>query len=134
MGLLINFTIVFTTKDSGQRENYGDQGGVRDTEEGKPRYDLCIPLNDPNPMLTRWAYLMARGAKKYGDRNWEKFNDMRAYIRAKSSAFRHFMQWFMGLKDEDHAAAVYFNIQVAEHLEPIVYEKKQTQEAVEATD
>src|SRR5690606_21266015 len=36
--------------------------------------------------------------------------------RAKSSAFRHFMQWFNGETDEDHAAAIFFNVQAVEYI------------------
>jgi hypothetical protein len=40
---------------------------VRDTETDKPRFDLLLPERLPHEeqMLTRWAYLMARGADKY---------------------------------------------------------------------
>jgi len=51
--------MTFETKDSGKRINY-DSGMVRDTTDGKARYDL-IPL----PMLKRLAELYARGAEKY---------------------------------------------------------------------
>lgn len=35
--------------------------------------------------------------------------------RFKASAFRHFMQWINGQDDEDHAVAVFFNIQAYEY-------------------
>src|SRR5580704_7284591 len=105
----------FVTKDSGARAEY-ESGMVRDTEEGKARFDLVTPHQLPyaDQMLTRWAALMARGAQKYGDRNWEKGSGVEEWERARSSAFRHFMQWMAGELDEDHAAAVFFNIQSAE--------------------
>src|SRR5690606_9127477 len=53
----------------------------------------------------------------YNDRNWEKANSAEEVTRMKSSAFRHFMQWFCGETDEDHAAAVIFNILAAETTE-----------------
>lgn len=107
----------FTTKDSGKRDEY-ESGMVRDTEEGKARFDLVIPDGQPykEQLLTRWAELMGRGAGKYGDRNWEKGTGEKELRRARSSAFRHFMQWFAGETDEDHAAAVLFNIQQVEYL------------------
>jgi len=100
----------FETKDSGKREQY-TSGMVRDTTEGKARFDLIYM-----PMLVRWAELMARGAVKYGERNWEKACSLVEYLRFKGSAFRHFIQWFMGDMDEDHAAAVFFNISAAEYV------------------
>jgi len=105
----------FVTKDSGKREEY-KSGMRRDTQEGKARYDLVIPLNTKNHMLKRWAGLMERGMAKYGYRNWEKAESEEEMIRFKASAFRHFVQWFEGEEDEDHAAAVYFNIQAFEFL------------------
>jgi len=53
----------FVVKDSGVRQEY-TTGMKRDTQEGKPRYDLIIPDNG-NTMLTRWAIHMAKGAVKY---------------------------------------------------------------------
>lgn len=111
----------YTTKDSGKRAEFAG-GGVRDTQEGKPRFDLLLPETVPyrSQMLTRFAELMGRGAEKYEDRNWEFFSDDRALARARSSAFRHFMQWFNGETDEDHAAAVFFNITAAEYIEGVL--------------
>lgn len=101
----------YTTKDSGQREEY-DSGMVRDTNDGKARFDLIVPEGVPykEQMLTRFAELMARGAQKYGDRNWEKAAGETELNRFKESAFRHFMQWMTGETDEDHASAVLFNV------------------------
>jgi len=105
----------YQTKDSGKREKF-DSGMVRDTQEGKARFDLLIPEGVPykDQMLTRFAELMTRGAGKYGERNWEKANGEVELARAKSSALRHMMQYIMGETDEDHAAAVLFNILEAE--------------------
>jgi hypothetical protein len=105
----------FETKDSGVREDY-ESGMRRDTQDGKPRYDLVIPLSMKTNMLRRWAELMARGMDKYGYRNWELANSQEELIRFKASAFRHFIQWFQNEEDEDHAAAVLFNIQAAEYV------------------
>ncbi|AIG78420.1 Hypothetical protein AJAP_27880 [Amycolatopsis japonica] len=107
----------FTTKDSGERSEF-EGGGQRDSETGKPRFDLLLPVRVPyeDQLLTRVAALMGRGAEKYEDRNWEKFSDQAALDRARSSAFRHFMQWFNGETDEDHAAAVVFNLKAAEYV------------------
>lgn len=105
----------FITKDSGKRVDF-KSGMRRDTDEGKPRYDLIVPVGCKDNMLKRWAELLGRGMAKYGYRNWENANSEEEMIRFKASAFRHFMQWISGEEDEDHAAAVLFNIQAAEYL------------------
>lgn len=94
----------FETKDSGQREEF-PSGMVRDTQDNKPRYDLI-----DEPMLTRWALLMMRGAIKYGEDNWRKADSQEELKRFQASGFRHFIQWIRGDEDEDHAAAVFYNI------------------------
>jgi hypothetical protein len=98
----------YITKDSGVRKEY-ESGMRRDSTEGKPRYDLIY-----EPMLTRWAELMARGAEKYGQRNWELANSEEEMNRFKASAWRHFVQWSRGDIDEDHIAAVFFNLSAYE--------------------
>lgn len=105
----------YTTKDSGVRAEFAS-GMVRDTEAGKARFDLLFPLGIPygQQILTRFAELMERGAVKYEERNWEKADGQVEYDRMKRSALRHMIQWFVGETDEDHAAAVMFNIMAAE--------------------
>lgn len=108
----------FVTTDSGARANF-DSGMVRDLNQGKPRFDLITPacLPYPEQMLTRLASLMARGAEKYGDRNWEKADSTTELSRMRESAFRHFMQWYLCADDqEDHLAAAWFNSQGAEYI------------------
>jgi len=105
----------FETKDSGARAEFVS-GMRRDTEEGKARFDLLKPLGVPysEQMMTRFAELMARGAEKYDARNWEKADSQAELDRYYSSAERHYQQWVTGETDEDHAAAVFFNIMAAE--------------------
>lgn len=98
----------FVTKDSGERVKFFT-GAVRDVDDGKPRYDL-IGLHG----LTRLAFLMARGALKYGERNWEKGQPASRYL---ASAFRHLVQYAMGDRSEDHLAAVAFNVFGIMHVE-----------------
>lgn len=107
----------FETKDSGQRVEFST-GMQRDVSDNKLRFDLIIPLDQApgDSVLFRWAALMGRGAKKYGDRNWEKAATDEELQRFRESAFRHFMQWYTGQTDEDHAAAVFFNITGAEYV------------------
>ena len=116
----------FITKDSGNREEY-NSGMVRDLQNGKPRFDLLIPENQPynETLLYRWAMLMERGMSKYGYRNWEKANSNEELIRFKQSALRHFMQWFSNEEDEDHSAAILFNINAFEWLNNKLKNKKE---------
>jgi hypothetical protein len=110
-------------KDSGQRLLF-ESGMIRDIDDTKPAFDLVIPEGIPYEelMLTRWAELLRKGAIKYSRRNWEKADSQEELDRAKASAFRHFMQWFSGETDEDHAAAVFFNIN---EVETIRYKQKE---------
>jgi hypothetical protein len=107
--------MTYETKDSGKRATFAT-GMQRDTTEGKTRYDLIIPESGEGNMLKRWAELMTRGAIKYEERNWEKACTLEELKRYRESAFRHFIQWYMGQTDEDHGAAVFFNIQGAEYV------------------
>lgn len=91
----------YLTKDSGKREEFGS-GSVRDTREGKGRFDLLPPL-----ALYRIAGVYERGATKYGDRNWEKGQPIMRYY---DSAMRHMMNWLEGRDDEDHLAQAAWNL------------------------
>jgi hypothetical protein len=124
-----------TTKDSGARAAFSN-GGVRDTQEGKPRFDLIFPKNVPyeHQLITRLAALMARGAEKYDDRNWEQFSDIPARERAVASALRHIIQWANGEEDEDHGAAVVFNIMAAEYVDGVLAGNWKALEPPEAKD
>lgn len=101
----------FITKDSGERQLYFT-GMQRDTQKGKPRYDLI-----DRAFLKRWAELMARGAEKYGERNWEKASTQEELDRFRASALRHFFQDLDGDRTEDHKAAVAFNLAAAAMVE-----------------
>jgi hypothetical protein len=103
-------TVLPTIKDSGKRQQF-DSGMQRDVTEGKTDYSLVMD----GPMFERWAIHLTNGAKKYDKRNWMKAAGPEEFARFKESALRHFMQWFKGDTDEDHAAAVMFNINGAEY-------------------
>lgn len=107
----------YKTKDSGQRQSY-KSGMVRDLQDGKPDFSLIVSMDMPYELmpLTRWAYLMTRGAEKYGRNNWQLANSQEELDRFKSSAMRHFLQWITGEDDEDHMAAVMFNLNAAEFI------------------
>ena len=101
----------FAVKDSGERHEF-KSGMVRDVSEGKTDYLL---LRD-GPMLKRWAIHLTKGARKYSKSNWLKAEGESELSRFRESAARHFEQWLAGEVDEDHAAAVYFNINGAEYV------------------
>lgn len=111
----------FVVKDSGQRQEYVS-GMQRDLQEGKPRFGLIHPLSVPyaDQMYTRMAIHMAKGAEKYGDRNWEKANSEEELERFIESAGRHCFQWQMGERDEDHASATMFNIGAGEYVRGVL--------------
>lgn len=101
----------FVIKDSGKREQFSS-GMVRDISGNKTDYTLILD----GPMFERWAIHLTNGAKKYAKRNWMKAAGEEEYNRFKESALRHLIQWFHGERDEDHAAAVFFNINGAEYV------------------
>ena len=101
----------FDIKDSGRRQAFSS-GMVRDVADGKIDYTLVFD----GPMFERWAEHLDKGAKKYDKRNWMLAAGDEERERFRESALRHFLQWFRGETDEDHAAAVFFNINGAEYV------------------
>jgi len=102
---------MYEIKDSGKREQHST-GSVRDTREGKGRYDLLSPI-----ALRRLAAHMEAGAAKYGERNWEKGQPLSRYL---DSALRHTFQFLEGLRDEDHLTAAAWNLLAAVHTGEMV--------------
>lgn len=101
----------FEVKDSGARASF-DSGMVRDVTDDKVDYLLVLD----GPMFERWAAHMTAGAKKYAKRNWMLANGEAEYERFRESALRHLLMWLRGDRDEDHAAAVIFNLNGAEYV------------------
>lgn len=58
-------------------------------------------------MVLDLAKHFEEGAKKYGERNWEKGIPVHCYI---DSAVRHYLKWLRGDKDEPHDRAFVFNL------------------------
>src|SRR6185369_12162824 len=86
-------------------------------QEGKSDVELIFN----GPMADRWAEHLTKGAKKYPDveigvPNWTLAAGKEEMIRFRKSAVRHFRQWFRGDRDEDHAAATFFNINGYEYV------------------
>jgi hypothetical protein len=129
----------YTTKDSGERAQF-DSGMQRDVSTDKLRPDLAID----GVLFWRYIGLMTRGAVKYDARNWLKGVygpdeldwpvDLRTdeQLRFHESAARHFFQWYLTndplfnalypelveeWQEEDHAAAVVFNLNGFETVE-----------------
>lgn len=91
----------YVVKGGAEKEQF-PSGSVRDSQRGKPRYDLI-----PTGPLRRLAELYAKGAEKYGERNWEKGQPDDRII---ASLLRHIYAYLDGVDpEEDHLAAVVFN-------------------------
>lgn len=106
----------FVIKDSGERAEF-KSGMVRDTDTSKIDYLRVLD----GPMLDRWAEHLTKGALKYPDvhpgiPNWTLASGEEELQRFRQSAIRHFIQYIRGDVDEDHAAAVIFNINGAEYV------------------
>ena len=95
------YEVEYKIKDSGKRQTY-ESGAVRDTNEGKIRYDLL-----PIECLKRLAEHYTKGAKKYDDNNWKKGIPTDRFIE---SACRHWAEYLLGETDEDHLSALVFNV------------------------
>jgi len=101
----------YTTKDSGKREEY-QSWMRRDTQEGKPRYDLI-----PTWFLKRLAWLFQRGAIKYWEDNYQLADSREEYKRFRASGRRHFIQVMDWEDDEDHKMSVVFNLIAMDMME-----------------
>jgi hypothetical protein len=84
-------------------------GARREDKSDAPRPDLVSPF-----ALMRLGKWMGLGAKKHGDRNWEKGLPFSSMLQA---IWRHLLKWMMSWEDEDHLAAVLFNVQALMHFE-----------------
>jgi hypothetical protein len=106
----------FVVKDSGKRQVF--EGGMqRDTQEGKIDWWRIYV----GPIVERLAIHVTKGAVKYPDitpgvPNWTLAAGEEEAHRFKASAARHFAQWMRGDDDEDHGAAVVFNINGFEYV------------------
>jgi hypothetical protein len=87
--------------DSGQRQEF-QTGSVRDTSEGKGRFDLL-----PYYSLMKVSQHFEEGAKKYAADNWRKGQPLSRYF---DSAQRHLAKFAMGFNDEPHLTAAIWNL------------------------
>lgn len=138
--------MAFTTKDSGKRIDF-QTGSRRDTEDGKPRYDLigtwmlrslATFLGEKAPQydaMLRAVCAMARG-EPYDEAAVAELNRLAELLergakkygehnwalgqptsRSFSSWLRHAMQFAEGDTSEDHLAATIFNAMSIIHVE-----------------
>ena len=79
-------------------------------------YDLLnmcpekVAFHDPYTMVLEVSKHFEEGAKKYGERNWQKGLPVSCYI---NSAVRHYLKWLRGDEDEPHDRAFVWNIMCA---------------------
>lgn len=99
----------FGVKDSGARQT--GPGGMLKEVTDKPWLTLI-----PTWFLRRVGEHMTKGAKKYQRNNWMKAESEDELIGFRDSAFRHFLQWLDNETDEDHMAAVCFNMWASEYV------------------
>ena len=74
-------------------------------------YEALIRFADENgwdtpTMLLEVSKHFEDGAKKYGERNWQKGITLHCYI---DSAVRHYLKWYRGSNDERHDRAFCWN-------------------------
>lgn len=74
-------------------------------------------------LFEEYAQLMTRGAVKYSARNWMKAAGVAEFERFRSSFCRHLMQYVFGDIDEDHKAAIIFNMNGAEYVNASISEQ-----------
>lgn len=117
----------FEVKDSGERKQFAS-GMVRDVTDGKINWSLVAD----GPMLRRYAIHLTKGAEKYAVRNWMQAAGVEEYERFRESAYRHFMDWYYGKTDEDHAAATWFNQNGAEYVKAKLDAPMTFEDAVQA--
>ena len=110
----------FEIKDSGERVEFAS-GMVRDIGRLKARFFRVLA----GPMLRRWAEHLHKGQIKYPDvglgvANWTLAHGEQELQRFKESALDHMIDWVLGKEDEDHGAAVFFNINGAEYVKEVI--------------
>jgi hypothetical protein len=92
-----------------------ESGMVRSDDTGKPDYTL-IDLE----LLERWAVHMTAAAGAKGRNNWRRAHTRADLDRFLASAWRHFLAFQRGDDDEDHAAALLFNVAGALHVRKLL--------------
>lgn len=75
-------------------------------------------------IIDRYTVLMTKGAIKYSEGNWLKAQGEAEFKRFKASFSRHLVKYLRGMTDEDHLAALFFNLNGAEYVLSKMYPTK----------
>lgn len=67
-------------------------------------------------IIDRYTVLMMKGAVKYSEHNWLKAQGEAELKRFIASFSRHLVKYLRGETDEDHLAAIVFNLNGAEYV------------------
>ena len=67
----------------------------------------CTAFPDMHTAVLEYAVHLEEGAKKYGDRNWQKGIPTERYV---DSAVRHYLKYLRGDSDERHDRAFIWNL------------------------
>lgn len=67
-------------------------------------------------VVDRYTVLMMKGAVKYSEHNWLKAEGEAELKRFVASFCRHLMKYLRGETDEDHLAAMVFNLNGVEYV------------------
>lgn len=87
--------------------NFEDSGDVHYLRRALAMFTNTHFGESAETMLLEVSIHFEEGAKKYGDRNWQKGIPVRCYI---DSAVRHYLKFLRGDKDEPHDRAFCWNI------------------------
>jgi hypothetical protein len=85
---------------------------IRDSSDSKSRMDLISPF-----ALEKLGDLLASGAKKYGERNWEQGISISRHLQ---SLYRHLINFQQGKTDEDHLTSIFCNTMFMIHTVELV--------------
>jgi hypothetical protein len=83
-----------------------ESGVIRGDNTGKTDYTLALD----GPLFERWAKLLTENVASKGKRNWMNARTREDYDRFRESFLRHALSVLRGDTDEDHYAAVCFNL------------------------
>ena len=111
--------------DTGERMQ-AETGYLKEPDGDRKDFTWVFELDGfelvPREMIERMAAHLVKGAKKYEPENWRLATTPSALAQLRRSLSRHVFQWFRGETDEDHAAAVTFNLWAYEINAPSLLE------------
>lgn len=99
--------------DSGARTK-AETGYLKEPDGDRRDFSWVLELEGfelvPREMIERMAAHMVKGAQKYVPENWRLGTSPSSLTQFRRSLSRHVFQWFHNENDEDHAAAITFNL------------------------